>query len=31
MSVSSGAGLASFPLNPMAEHHNDQEDYLWGV
>jgi 2-isopropylmalate synthase len=31
MSVSSGAGLASFPLNPMAEHHGDQEDYLWGV
>jgi 2-isopropylmalate synthase len=31
MSVSSGAGLASFPLNPMAEQHGEQEDYLWGV
>jgi 2-isopropylmalate synthase len=31
MSVSSGAGNVSFPLSPMAEHHGDQEDYLWGV
>jgi len=22
---------ASLPVNPMAEHHSDQEDYLWGV
>jgi hypothetical protein len=31
MSVSGGAGNVSFPLSPMAEHHGDQEDYLWGV
>jgi 2-isopropylmalate synthase len=31
MSVSSGAENVSFPLSPMAEHHGDQEDYLWGV
>jgi 2-isopropylmalate synthase len=23
--------VASLPLNPMAEHHNEQDDYLWGV
>jgi 2-isopropylmalate synthase len=23
--------VASLPLNPMAEHHTDQDDYLWGV
>jgi 2-isopropylmalate synthase len=22
---------ATLPLKPMSEHHNDQEDYLWGV
>jgi 2-isopropylmalate synthase len=22
---------ASLPLNPMAEHHSEQDDYLWGV
>jgi 2-isopropylmalate synthase len=23
--------VASLPLNPMAEHHSEQDDYLWGV
>jgi 2-isopropylmalate synthase len=26
-----GDGAVSLPRNPMAEHHADQEDYLWGV
>jgi 2-isopropylmalate synthase len=31
MPYSRGASQASLALNPMAEHHGDQEDYLWGV
>jgi 2-isopropylmalate synthase len=27
----SGTAAASLPRNPMAEHHCDAEDYLWGV
>jgi 2-isopropylmalate synthase len=28
---SSDLSAVSLPLNPMAEHHNEQDDYLWGV
>jgi isopropylmalate/homocitrate/citramalate synthase len=31
MPLSTGARLASLALNPIPEHHGEQEDYLWGV
>ena len=29
--LASDFSAATLPLKPMSEHHNDQEDYLWGV
>jgi 2-isopropylmalate synthase len=29
--VAADFSAASLPLNPMAEHHSEQDDYLWGV
>ncbi len=29
--ISPDMSAASLPLNPMAEHHSEQDDYLWGV
>src|SRR5450432_569871 len=31
VAISPDISAASLPLNPMAEHHSEQDDYLWGV